>query len=211
MMAGVNIHSVAEQVSMPLASRSKREIIVQATIRLLATHGFHGTPVALIAQEAGVGAGTIYRYFKDKDTLVIEVFRQVDEEFKKTLLADYDETLPIRARFMHLCRGVFLYSMANPDEFRFMEQFYNSPYGTNLRRQRLDNDTPCASRDFPLQQVLDRGQAQGVIKELPFVALLALAMGPIVLLVKDNIAGLVRLDDALIDETIAALWDAVRN
>ena len=111
---------------------------------------------------------------------------------------------------MHLCRGIFRYSMDNPDEFRFMEQFYNSPYGTSLRRQRLDNDSSCVSRDFPLQQVLAYGQAQGVIKELPFIALLALAMGPIVFLVKDNIAGLVRLDDGLIDETIAALWDAVR-
>lgn len=211
MMPGMNIHSVPERARIAPAGPSKRDIIVRATIRLLASHGFHGTPVALIAQEAGVGAGTIYRYFKDKDTLVVEVFRQVDEEFKKTLLHGYDETMPIRERFMHLCRGIFRYSLENPDEFKFMEQFYNSPYGTNLRRQKLGNDSCCDSRDFPLQQVLACGQAQGVIKELPFGALLALAIGPIIWLVKDNIAGLVRLDAALINATIAALWDAVRN
>ena len=44
----------------------KREAILEAALELFAERGFHGTAVPLIAAKAHVGAGTIYRHFKDK-------------------------------------------------------------------------------------------------------------------------------------------------
>ncbi len=44
----------------------KREAIIRASITLFAERGFYGTQVPLIAEQARVGVGTIYRYFKDK-------------------------------------------------------------------------------------------------------------------------------------------------
>lgn len=188
----------------------KRDAIIRATVNLISEYGFHGAPIALVAKEAGVGAGTIYRYFKDKDHLVAEIFRGIDEELKKTLLIKYDRTLSIRDRFLHLCRGVFHYGVHYPREFRFIEQFYHSPYGTNLRREKLFCRA-CGTDDDPLGQVFLAGQEQQVIKDLPVVALLALAIGPIVFLIKDQINGLVQLDEATINGTIAACWDAIRR
>jgi len=37
-----------------------------AALELIAEHGFHGVPAASIADQAGVGVGTIYRYFENK-------------------------------------------------------------------------------------------------------------------------------------------------
>jgi AcrR family transcriptional regulator len=39
-------------------SENKKGRIFLATLRLISENGFHGTPVSLIAQAAGVGAGT---------------------------------------------------------------------------------------------------------------------------------------------------------
>jgi len=206
----MNIHSNEGQ-STQLPSANKRENIILATIKLIAEYGFHGTPISMIAQEAGVGAGTIYRYFKDKDTLVLEIFQQVHVAFTETLLQEYDENRPIRDRFLHLCRGVFQYGMENPDEFKFIEQFVHSPYGTNLRREKIFCSCGDAEPEFPLKQVFDFGQTQHVIKELPLAALLALSMGPIVFLVKDSSAGLIQLDEDTIAATLAACWDAVKR
>lgn len=189
----------------------KRQNIISATIKLIAEFGFHGTPISMIAQEAGVGAGTIYRYFKDKDALVLEIFQQLDSAFKMTLLEEYDDSRPIRDRFIHLCRGVFQYGINNPHEFKFIEQFYNSPYGTYLRREKLFCNCGDTGQELPLKQVFDFGQTQHVIKELPLPALLALCMGPIVFLVKDSIAGLIRLEEETLNDTLAACWDAVKR
>jgi AcrR family transcriptional regulator len=204
----MNIHSI-ETTAILTDSGNKRVHIIDATIKLISEYGFHGTPISMIAQEAGVGAGTIYRYFKDKDTLVLEIFKQVNGDFKKTLLHEYDADQPIRDRFLHLCRGIFQYGMKNPYEFKFIEQFYNSPYGTTLRRDNIFCNCGDTGQDLPLEQVFAAGQAQQLIKELPLAALIALAIGPIVFLVKDSIAGLIQLDEATVNATLAACWDAV--
>jgi AcrR family transcriptional regulator len=53
----MNIHSYGGDMTKP----DKREDIVWAAMELIAEHGFHGAPMAMIAERAGVGAGTIYR------------------------------------------------------------------------------------------------------------------------------------------------------
>ena len=206
----MNIHS-KQTTTLQTDPGNKREQIINATIRLISEYGFHGTPISMIAQEAGVGAGTIYRYFKDKDTLVLEIFTQVNCAFKQTLLHGYDKGQPIRDRFLHLCRGIFQYSMKNPYEFKFIEQFYNSPYGTTLRREKIFCNCGDTGQELPLEQVFAAGQKLQVIKELPLAALIALAIGPIVFLVKDSIAGLIQLDESTIDNTLAACWDAIHQ
>ena len=206
----MNIHST-ETAPISADPIGKRERIIDATIKLISEYGFHGTPISLIARDAGVGAGTIYRYFKDKDTLVLEIFTQVNYAFNKTLLHDYDANQPIRDRFLHLCRGIFQYGMKNPYEFKFIEQFYNSPYGTTLRREKIFCNCGDTGQALPLEQLFAFGQAQQLIKGLPLAALIALAIGPIVFLVKDSIAGLIQLDETTINNTLAACWDAVKQ
>lgn len=196
---------------MTIDSSDKRNAIILATIKLIAKYGFHGTPIALIAKEAGVGAGTIYRYFPDKDALVHEIFWQIDAELKECLLREYDASRPIRERFIHLLSGVFQYGLRHPYEFKFIEQFYNSPYGTNLRREKLFCQCAETCQSLPLEQVFDFGRRQQVIKDLPSAALLALAMGPIIFLINDNIAGLIQVDEATVGATIAACWDAIKR
>lgn len=191
--------------------RGKRDVIVEAAIRLIAEFGFHGTSVAMIAEKAGVGAGTIYRYFQDKNALVTEIFKQVDADFKKALMQGYDESRAVRECFLHLCRGVFRYAMDKPFEFKFIEQYYYSPYGTDLRREKLFCTCNDGGGALPFSRVFEAGKRQRIIKDLPPFVLLALAIGPIIFLVKDCISGLVQPDAPTIDATLAACWDALKR
>ncbi|HEX9079899.1 MAG TPA: helix-turn-helix domain-containing protein, partial [Desulfuromonadaceae bacterium] len=43
-----------------MAKPDKRKEILRATLELIAEQGFHGAPMAMIAEKAGVAAGTIY-------------------------------------------------------------------------------------------------------------------------------------------------------
>jgi AcrR family transcriptional regulator len=194
-----------------MEQQGKRDLIIRATVRLVAIYGFHGTPVSMIAREAGVGAGSIYRYFKDKDALLTEIFQELDGELKQTLLAGYDESLPIRDRFFHLCRGLCHYGRRYPREFSFMEQFLHSPYGLDRRRENLFCESPEAGKELPLKYLFTAGQKESLIKNLPLTSLVALAIGPIVFLVKDHLAGLLELDDATIDATITGCWQAIKK
>jgi AcrR family transcriptional regulator len=59
----------------------KRQKIIKSALGLIAKRGFHGVPMSMIAKRAGVGAGTIYRYFESRDHLVREVFVEVESCF----------------------------------------------------------------------------------------------------------------------------------
>ncbi|WP_114569968.1 TetR/AcrR family transcriptional regulator [Exiguobacterium flavidum] len=55
-------------------SISKSDRIIDAAVKVIAEHGYHGARVTAIAKEAGVADGTIYLYFKNKEHLLISLF-----------------------------------------------------------------------------------------------------------------------------------------
>jgi len=46
---------------------------------------------------------------------------------------------------------------------------------------------------------------------LPDVVLFALAFGPMITLTRDHILGFIELDDQLIEKTITACWDGIKQ
>src|SRR5688572_30635070 len=71
------------------APADKSEAIMNAALDLFVEKGFHGTAVPEIADKAGVGAGTIYRYFENKEALVNALYRQEKERFAQRVLAEF--------------------------------------------------------------------------------------------------------------------------
>ncbi|MFH1135399.1 MAG: helix-turn-helix domain-containing protein [Pseudomonadota bacterium] len=72
----------------------KRTAILEAALTLFAKRGYHGVSVALIAARAQVGAGTIYRYFRDKEVLVNALYRKHKREMSEAILSGLEQDLP---------------------------------------------------------------------------------------------------------------------
>lgn len=49
--------------------RAKREVILTRASEAFAEDGFQDADVQMIAEKAGVGYGTVYRYFRTKEEL----------------------------------------------------------------------------------------------------------------------------------------------
>lgn len=185
----------------------KRDAIIQATLELVAEHGFHGAPMSMVASRAGVAAGTIYRYFENKDLLIREIYACLELQAWSIIKEEYPEGGPIRARFLHICRKLIDYFLSSSMEFRFVEQFHNSPYGVACRRDKF-----FGKKDKDLVTTLfEEGQSQQVIKDLPLPILSALTFGPLVDACRDHILQFIELDNLLIDKIAEACWDAVKR
>lgn len=52
----------------------KYQVILNAAKRIFAREGYHGSSIARIANEANLGDGTIYLYFKNKEDILINLF-----------------------------------------------------------------------------------------------------------------------------------------
>ena len=52
----------------------KRKLILDAAIRVFAEHGYHGSRVGDIAEDAGVAHGLLYHYFSSKEEVLRTIF-----------------------------------------------------------------------------------------------------------------------------------------
>jgi AcrR family transcriptional regulator len=186
----------------------KRIEILRAARELIAEHGFHGAPMAMIADRAGVGAGTIYRYFENKDVLIAELFKELEERIYPVLLEGYPSEKTIRERFVHLDSSLLKYFIENPLDFRYLEQFHNSPFGVAHRRDKiLGKKEGCDV----FRDLFDEGVSQKVLKDLPLAVLFALSFGPLLAVARDHILGFVALDEQLISEIVESCWAGVKR
>jgi AcrR family transcriptional regulator len=152
----------------------KKIAILEATLELIAEHGFHNTPTSKIAETAEVGVGSIYRYFTDKDKLIHELFNYVIEKEGQEILREYNAKAPIREQFIQLCTGMIRYSVQHPKEFKFIEQYFHSPYGLSRRREMLLDDKEHNARKPPIHNLFEAAKAQQIVKDLPLFVLGAL-------------------------------------
>lgn len=187
----------------------KRDEIVRAALELIAENGFHGAPMAMIAERANVGAGTIYRYFENKDVLITELYGDIEKHIMTTLREGDSVDNPFRERFLHLGTGLLKYFIGNPLCFRYLEQFHNSPYGVAFRRDKILGTAATGCNVF--RELFQEGTTQQILKDLPLVILFALFFGPVLSAARDHILGFVVLDETLIHRIIEACWDAIKR
>lgn len=190
-----------------MARPDKREEIVRVALKLIAEKGFHGAPMAMIADRAGVGAGTIYNYFESKDALIMELNRDIEVRIVTFLYQGYSKQRPIRERYIHIATRLFSYFTVNSLDFMYMEQFNNSPYGIFFSKdkmlKRFDKNDICT-------ELFNEGIAQQIIINLPNVILFNLAFGSLIALARDHILGFIELDEGLINITVSACWRALK-
>ncbi|GAB4075032.1 fatty acid metabolism transcriptional regulator FadR [Barrientosiimonas marina] len=66
-------------------NKPKYNQIIEAAVEVIAENGFNASQVAKIANKAGVADGTIYLYFKNKEDILISVFKEKMGEFIKEI------------------------------------------------------------------------------------------------------------------------------
>jgi TetR/AcrR family transcriptional regulator, fatty acid metabolism regulator protein len=80
----------------------KREMIVDAAIKVFAEKGYHSSRTLDISKEAGVAYGSLYQYFKSKDDILLYMFQKTwkdlvkrMEKIDKTIDSSEDKLLAI--------------------------------------------------------------------------------------------------------------------
>lgn len=178
---------------------------MNAALDLIAENGFHASPTSLIAKNAGVGMGTIYRYFENKDALIEAIHQETHEKLITEIFSEDSEKQPVRERFIRVFTNLIKYMIRYPHISKFLEQYYNSPYGIDKKREKL------SSGDDPFGKLMNYAKSQHIIKNLDNHVLHAIAFGPFIFLLKDHIAGFIQIDDEMIGKIVEACWDGLKR
>jgi AcrR family transcriptional regulator len=72
--------------------KTKKEIILETALNLFAERGYEATPTSLIAKEAGVSEGLIFKHYVNKTNLLEEVvkagYRRITDKSKGLVTGD---------------------------------------------------------------------------------------------------------------------------
>ena len=177
-----------------------RERILEAALRVFAERGFHGTAVPQVAQAARVATGTLYLYFRSKERLVNEVFREAKSRLRTALLSGFDVERPPRALFEDVWTRLVAFARREPLTFRFLEMQDHTPY--------LD----AKSRELELSvlgPIFLAAAGFRPIGGLPAEVMIAFSWGALVGLFKAERLGYLELSDAILERAGTACWAAI--
>lgn len=114
-----------------------RELILNMAYKLFAEKGYTATTMRLLAKEAGVGLGTIFKHFPDKPSLLVEAYKGD----LGSIIIEAFKTIPasgIMDQLLHVTRYIYTFYAANPAFSRTLIKeslFLDGPHGKILDAQ----------------------------------------------------------------------------
>lgn len=139
----------------------KQKEILASALKLFVANGFHGTPTSKIAKEAGVANGTLFHYYPTKDDLIISIYIAIKLEMSAFVESKTEAGDDFKARFEKQFVQALHWALDHPDEFQYIQQFYASPYATELQSEVLQQQLQKTC--IEIQSAIDAK----VIKPLP--------------------------------------------
>ncbi len=185
---------------------TKQEQIQATALRLFVADGFHGTPTAKIAAEAGVANGTLFYHYKTKDDLVVALYNKIKGEQANNVQAFINRDDFITTKF----RNIFIHSvnwaLTNRDKFYYIQQFNFSPHLALVSAETLEQHT------IGYAGFIEEGVRKKLLKQQPVGLIIAMFNGLVYGIYQYLIAGDFEPEekDKIINEGYDMLWDMMK-
>lgn len=187
------------------AIADKQEAILAAALELFAERGFHGTAVPEIAERAGVGAGTIYRYFENKESIVNALFQRWKTALGAALVDEFPFDGAPRAQIHHFVTRTIAFAKKHPMALKFLEAHHHAPY--------LDAKSHMIEAQVlkPAQAFFEHHDRTKATRKVPPEVLFAVAWGSLYTLIRFHWEGRAELTPKAIEALEECIWDAIRR
>ncbi len=160
-----------------MAKRDRRAEIMQAAEKLFTSRRFHEITLDHVVEEAGVGKGTVYRYFRDKDDLFFQTATRGLEELCELLVRKVPQDRPFDERLLGACRRISEFFDRRRQLFNMMqsEEARMRWLRADLRQRWMQKRKKLVSA---LAAILDRGVSEGRLRgDVPAEVLACFLLG----------------------------------
>jgi AcrR family transcriptional regulator len=140
----------------------KRRNIASSCKEILLEYGIRNLTISQIAKTAGVGKGTIYEYFENKEDIVFEIITTFIAEHEKRLLEISNQNITIKDKLF------YFFSMLHEDEeskrqLNIYREFLAISM-TNGTQNMIDFNIKCREKfALILEKIIKEGISKGEI------------------------------------------------
>lgn len=178
---------------------------MRSALRLFCALGFQQTSTTKITKDAGVGTGTLFLYFKSKDELVNTLYLEIKKEMQVHHQVFADKSLAFREQLNIFWHGVVGWGLTNPNKFKFMMQFKNSPYLSQLTIEEV------AEEHQFVKEVIAQAINEGLIINQPFDYLMTLFSSQFSAIIQYLDTSSMGRSDKLIQTSFEVLWNGIKK
>ena len=183
-----------------MTTPTKRYTIVKALEKVLKDRRFDEVTVDEVAEAAGVGKGTVYRYFEDKEDLFFQMIQEFLREESDAVAVVAAAAMPPREKLIRVGETISTHIQLHGRYIRMMHAQHHAP--------RLGRDPHETMRDHHqrldriLSQVLRDAERTGLLRpNLNYEAILCLYKG----MIMENSMRLLNMDTAVSLEQLVDL------
>lgn len=186
-------------------SNEKRIALLNATLHLVNNNGFHDAPMSKIAKMADVSPATIYIYFENKQDLINQLYLETKTSFSDYAFKDYLENLSVQKGFELIWRNIAHFKMYQVEEAAFLSQCDNisTMVDEASRQEGLKNLQP-------LLDLWERGQKEGIIKNISPFLLYAYTIYPLAFLMTMQKRNDFELTEEKLTEAFESAWNSIK-
>lgn len=185
-------------------SKEKRNALLKATLSLVNNNGFHDAPMSKIAKMANVSPATIYIYFENKQDLINQLYLELKISYTAQAFKDYSENLPVKIAFELIWYNIADYKLRQVEEAWFLAQCDNTTMIDEASRQE------GLKHLQPLLDLWERGQKEGIIKDVSPYILCAYTIKPLAFLMNMQKRDLYQLDRNSLEQAFQLAWDSIK-
>ncbi|MES3017639.1 MAG: TetR/AcrR family transcriptional regulator [Bacteroidota bacterium] len=191
-------------MNVQLDNPEKKDAILKSTLDLIGTNGFHGSPMSLIAKNAGVAAGTIYHYFPSKEELIFELYAHIKSGLHAAMFKNDDENKSFQDRFFNLFINLCSHYIKNPNVLTFLEQYTSSPF--------IKCNPIHQKKNFNQEMIefFNYGVEKGHLKKIDDHLLAPVFHGTIISTAKHHITGRYKFTQDSLLNVAQIIWDGIK-
>ena len=179
----------------------KRANILNAAEKILAERGLYGFSMKLLAETAGIAAGTIYRYFENKDSLINELYQHITQETAQTFFNGWSEEQSPEHKYKQLWNNAFNGVLKNPQRSIVIEMLFSQPSLAQEQAAFLDSEML-----LPLSVFYQQGIDEGRFHNWEIAALMTLSFNSAITLAKKVRSNCLSADEIQISQVRDASW-----
>lgn len=182
---------------------TKKEIIQETMLKLIAEQGVQATPMSQIARESGVSTGTIYHHFSSKEEILQEIYLNKKKDFRDMIEMELQDKDPLEKQFARLWVAIYYYYINNPLLFRFSQQIAGTPLiNPETKKTGLTYHTG-------IFEFFQSGISAGRFVEMEVSLMAELIHGIICTLVELQLNGELDKSDKHIKDAVDFSWQAI--
>lgn len=185
---------------------AKQDKIIQSVFDLTGKHGLAGINIAGISKAAGVGAGTLYTYFKNKEEIVQSAYSSVEDKMTQKMYEQFDIKVPVKQSLKKIYINMLNYRLNHYNETVFIDQYVQSNYiQLNFSKQMSEYE----QQNKPLYDLINKGQTEGIIKMQAPIILISFFDGAVRSCSTGIVQKLFPLTQQIIDDCFDLLWRGI--